>query len=150
MTRTAIVYRSRTGVTRRMAEEMADLLEARGMPVELGAVDQCDPGSMAGVDVLLLGCWTEGLFVIRQHPDHAWIDFVRQLPALPNTRIGLFATYKLATGRMFSEMRRHLAGHAPAVSLELKSRDGHLSAAHRSALEALAARTDPHPEERVR
>jgi hypothetical protein len=65
--------------------------------------------------------------IIAQHPDQPWIDFARDLPAIASARVGLFTTYKLATGSMFGRMRRHLAGKVPAIDLELKSRSGHLS-----------------------
>lgn len=50
-------------------------------------------------------------------------------------RIGLFTTYKIATGSMFARTRAALAGKAGRVELELKSRDGHLSDAGRLALD---------------
>ena len=40
---------------------------------------------------------------------------------------------------MFARMREHLAGRIPAPALELKSRDGRLSEAHRRTLEAFLA-----------
>jgi len=39
----------------------------------------------------------------------------------------LFTTYKLATGSMFSKMRKHLKCGANDIVLELKSRNGNLS-----------------------
>jgi hypothetical protein len=88
------------------------------------------------VDLVLLGCWTNGLFVLLQHPDQPWIDFVREIPELPRPHVGLFTTYTLLTGSMFGKMRAALAGKAGPISLELKSRDGTLSTANRNALDA--------------
>ncbi len=131
----AVVYRSHTGTTRRLAEEIAAHLESRGVTTTTQSVGECDPASLAGVDLVLLGCWTSGLFVIAQHPDEPWLAFVRDLPTLGQARVGLFTTYKLATGSMFARMRAALAGKAGRVDLELKSRDGHLSDAGRHALD---------------
>ena len=50
--------------------------------------------------------------------------------------MGLFTTYRLATGTMFAKMREPLAGRIPAPTVELKSRDGRLSEANRRALDA--------------
>ena len=135
MTSAAIVFESRTGVTRQFAEELGDHLATRRVEVRVEPVDDCDPGSLGGVDLLLLGCWTSGIFVAFQHPDEAWVAFARRLPTTPRARVALFTTYRLATGRMFREMRRHLPAGVPAPSLELRSRDGHAHPDHLAALD---------------
>ena len=131
----AVVYRSHTGTTRRLAEEIGAHLESRGVAVTVRSVGDADPAALAGVNLVLLGCWTSGLFIVVQHPDEPWMAFVRDLPALAPARVGLFTTYKLATGSMFGRMRTALAGKADRIDLELKSRDGHLSDAGRQALD---------------
>lgn len=130
----AVVYRSATGTTRRFAEEIGAHLESRGVTTSVQSVGDADPASLAGVDVVLLGCWTSGLLVVAQHPDEPWLAFVRDLPTLPQARVGLFTSYKLATGSMFAKMRAALAGKVDRVDLELKSRNGHLSDGGRVAL----------------
>ncbi len=140
MTTAAVVYRSATGTTRRLAEELGAHLESRGLVATVQSVGDADPRSVADADVVLLGCWTSGLFVILQHPDEPWLAFVRDLPSLGRARVGLFTTYKLATGSMFARMRVALAPTGARVGLELKSRDGTLSAAGRRALDELVGR----------
>jgi flavodoxin len=130
-----IVYRSRTGVTRRFANEIGEYLGVRGIETQVTSVGECDPAILAAADFVLLGCWTTGLLVIRQHPDQPWIDFARDVPALAGPRVGLFTTYKLATGSMFAKMREHLGDRVGSIALELKSRDGRLSDGHRRALD---------------
>jgi flavodoxin len=127
MTTAAIVYRSHAGTTRRFAEEIAEHLRGRGIAATAVSVGEADPAALANVDYLLLGCWTNGLFVVHQHPDEPWLAFVRDLPAITRPNVGLFTTYKLVTGSMFSRMRDALAGKVPRADFELKSRDGHLS-----------------------
>lgn len=135
MATAAVIYRSATGTTRRLAEEIGEHLAARGCTTTVQSVGEADPAAAAAADVLLLGCWTSGLFVIAQHPDEPWLAFVRELPALAGTKVGLFTTYKLATGSMFARMRAALPGTPVPIGLELKSRDGHLSDAGRAALD---------------
>jgi flavodoxin len=139
----AIVYRSRTGTTRRFAEEIGAHLRTRGIQVVVASVGDADPRELATVDFVLLGCWTNGLMVILQHPDQPWIDFAREVPALPGARVGLFTTYRLLTGSMFGKMRSELGDKAAAITLELKSRDGSLSAAHREALDRFVGGAQP-------
>jgi len=135
----AVVYRSRTGTTRRFAEEIAAHLRTRGVQSVVASVGEADPAELATVDFLLLGCWTNGLFVVLQHPDQPWIDFVHELPPLAGPRVGLFTTYRLLTGTMFARMRAELGGGAADIGVELKSRNGRLSATDRAALDHLVA-----------
>ena len=139
MKRAVIVYRSRTGTTRRLAEEIGAFLATREIVAQVVSVGECDVEALRDVDYLLLGCWTGGLMIVAQHPDRPWVDFVRAMPVLTDPRIGLFTTYKLATGSMFGQMRRHLAGRAPAPALELRSRNGRLSESNRRALQQFVA-----------
>ncbi len=135
----AVVYRSRTGTTRQLAEEIGAHLRSRGIQVVVASVGDADPRELATVDLVLLGCWTNGLMVVLQHPDQPWIDFVREIPPLAGPRVGLFVTYRILTGSMFRRMRDELAGKAGPISLELKSRSGTLSAAGREALDRFVA-----------
>ncbi len=127
MTRAVVVYRSRTGITRRYGEGIAEHLRGRGIDVSVLSVGDCDPATLADCDYLFLGCWTSGLFVIAQRPDGPWLSFVRDLSRLERPRVALFTTYKLVTGSMFPKMRERLAGKTREPELELKSRDGSLS-----------------------
>jgi len=88
-----------------------------------------------GADYLLLGCWTSGAIVVLQHPERIWVAFARRLPDLAGTKIGLFATYTIATGSMFRGMRRRPSCDPADIQLELKSRDGELSESHRASLD---------------
>jgi flavodoxin len=135
----AVVYRSHTGRTRQFAEEIAAHLRTQGIETEVVSVGEADVARLATVDYLLLGCWTNGLFVILQHPDEPWLAFVRDLPPIARPRVGLFTTYQLLTGSMFPKMRAALAGKTPAPVLELKSRDSRLSERDRDALTRFVA-----------
>lgn len=139
-TRTAaVVYRSHTGRTRAFAEEIAAYLRTQGVDAQVSSVGECDMTTLATVDFLLLGCWTNGLFVILQHPDEPWLAFARDLPRIANARVALFTTYQLLTGSMFAKMREALTGKTPAPVLELKSRNGRLSDGDRQALARFVA-----------
>jgi flavodoxin len=137
----AVVYRSHTGRTRQFAEAIAAELRQQGIGAEVASVGECDTARLATVDYLLLGCWTNGLFVVLQHPDEPWLAFVRDLPPIARARVGLFTTYQLLTGSMFPKMRDALAGRTPTPSLELKSRNGRLSELDRQALARFVAGT---------
>jgi len=138
MSTAAIVYRSASGTTRQLAEEIGEHLRADGFDTTVQSVGDADPAELEHADLVLLGCWTSGLFVVAQHPDEPWLAFVRDLPPLARARVGLFTTYKLATGSMFARMRAALDTRAPHVDLELRARGGHLTDAGRQALDRFA------------
>ena len=135
----AIVYRSRTGTTRRFAEQIGAHLGTLGIASIVASVGEADPAAVASADVVLLGCWTNGFMVIGQHPDQPWIEFAHALPSLTGKKVGFFTTYSILTGSMFGKMRRELADRAGSIGLELKSRDGMLSAGNRSSLDRFVA-----------
>jgi flavodoxin len=143
MSTAVIVYRSATGTTRGLAEEIGAHLGSRGVDVAVHSVGECDPASLAGADIVLLGCWTSGYLVVGQHPDEPWLAFVRDLPTLGQARVGLFTTYKLATGSMFRRMRAALGPKVGRVDLELKSRDRHLPRDGRAALDRFIGAGQP-------
>jgi flavodoxin len=137
--RATVVYRSHTGTTRRYGEAIAEHLRTLGVDAVASSIADCDPATLAGTDLALLGCWTNGWFVLHQHPDAPWSGWARDLPPLGGAKVVLFTTYKLVTGSMFARMRAEL-GHAGAdVRLELKSRDGTLADGDRRELERLVA-----------
>jgi len=139
MKKAVVVYRSHSGVTRRYGEEIGAALAKRGIQVDVTSVGECDFATLAEADYLLMGCWTSGLFFVLQHPDEPWLAFVRDMPETKGPRVGLFTTYKLATGSQFPKMRAALAGKTNAPQLELKSRNGHVSGADERTLDAFLA-----------
>jgi flavodoxin len=136
MKKAVVVYRSHSGVTRRYGEEIGAFLQKHGIEASVASVGDCDFATLADADYLFLGCWTSGMFVVRQHPDEPWLAFVREMPQTKRPRVGLFTTYKLATGSQFTKMRAALADKTNAPEIELKSRGGHLSAANEAAITA--------------
>lgn len=139
MTSAAIIYESSTGITRQFAEEIGDYFVSQGIEARVASIDDCDPAGLAAVDYVLLGCWTNGFMIAFQHPTDRWVVWARRLPAIPSARLALFTTYKLATGRMFGQMRARLPQASRPGALELKSRNGHVSEAHRRDLQAFIA-----------
>lgn len=135
MKKAIVVYRSHSGVTRRYGEEIGKRLTELGVETRVVSVGECDFASLVDADYLLLGCWTSGMFFVMQHPDEPWLAFVRDMPATTKPKTALFTTYKLATGSQFRKMRAAIRAKTAPPGLELKSRNGHLSAADREALD---------------
>ncbi|MCF8236184.1 MAG: flavodoxin domain-containing protein [Bacteroidales bacterium] len=127
MKKAAIIYNSRTGTTKKYAEQIGDYLSNKGVKTNVLPIQQYDDINLDDIDYLLLGCWTNGLMFFLQHPDKAWKDFAAKLPHPMKQKTALFTTYKLLTGTMFKNMSRQLNGSVKAPLTELKSRNGTLS-----------------------
>ena len=105
-----------------------------GITSKVVSIFKFDPQDLEGVDIVLLGCWTSGLMIIFQHPERTWVEFAKTLPNLHRKKIILFTTYALATGTMFSGMKKHLKCNSEDIVLELKSRNGQLNDNHKQQL----------------
>ena len=130
-----IIYNSKTGTTKKFAEEISKYLQSKGLDTQVTSIQAYSEDMLNSVDYVLFGCWTNGLMVILQHPDKIWVDFAAKLPSMPDVKVALFTTYKILTGSMFRNMYKQLQGKFSAPSLELKSRNGSLSKNDKQALE---------------
>ena len=72
----AIVYDSRTGTTKAMAEKMAEHVRSAGHECNVAPVQAADPAAVAAADAVCVGSWTEGLFFILQHATKATMEFI--------------------------------------------------------------------------
>jgi flavodoxin len=132
-----IIYHSRTGITRRYAENIGAYLSSAGVEVQILSIQEYTPETLPGKDYLFLGCWTSGLFFFLQHPDKAWKEFVSKLPARIESKIAFFTTFKLLTGSMFRNMLAGLWGRISSIPLEFKSKNGSLSEGDKERLNRL-------------
>lgn len=122
-----IIYQSKTGTTRQLAYEIKEILEGQNILADVSSVCKANKQELNHYDYVFLGCWTKGLMVIGQHPDPAWKNTARSLTISSDSRIVLFTTYKLLTGRMFRQMQKYLpAGSNQQTKLCIKSRNGQL------------------------
>lgn len=135
-----VVYYSHKGKTARYGREMALHLWQLGVNVSFCSTEDFKPEMLEGCDLLILGCWTSGWFVINQYPHEAWVDFASTLPVKLPKHLILYSTYKFRTGSMFKNMRRHLCLANVEHQAELKSKVGLLSRDDKQALEEMVAR----------
>jgi flavodoxin len=134
MKKAVIIYQSKTGITKKYAAEIGQFLAEKGVNATILPVAEYKDGLTDDADMVFLGCWTAGLMLFLQHPEKTWNDFAHNLPELKGKKAVLFTTYKLATGSMFKNMRKHLGDKGTDLSLELKSRNGKLSPENKQVL----------------
>lgn len=130
MKKALIVFRSKTGITATFAYKIGEFLLSHGIEPEIISIEDFNPNQLKDKDFVLLGCWTDGILIAFQHPDKEWELFAKTLPPLSQLKIGLFTTYKIATGSMFRKMRKHLPVEPDRITLEIKSRNGYLTDAN--------------------
>jgi flavodoxin len=93
----AIVYETHTGTTSAAAEKMAEVVRLAGHECTAESISSADARQVGRADAVVLGGWTKGYFIIRQHPSDGILRFAEEL-SLNGRPTAVFATYKLAVG----------------------------------------------------
>lgn len=100
----AVVYASRTGNTRRAAELLGTAFEERGHTVSVQPVDGLDFKSLADADLVVLGTWVAGHFVVGQKPGDA--RRLARVPKLTGKPVALFLTYAINPGSALGKFEK--------------------------------------------
>ena len=100
----------------------------KGHNISLCATSDFKPIKLQECDCLMLGCWTSGWFIFKQHPNDIWTEFAQQYlqTKLPSNLV-LFTTYKFKTGSLFKKMCEKLNLEGVSTINFLKSKTGILS-----------------------
>ena len=104
----AIVYDSSTGKTAAAAEAMGKILSGNGHQCQIQDIKDADPGEVSQADLICIGSWVKGLFIIRQHPTEGSMGFINRLDDLEGQQVVVFCTYMLAAGSTLSQMAQEL------------------------------------------
>ena len=102
----AVVYASRSGNTRRAAELIAGAATERGHQVTVHPVDDLDYKTLATADLVVLGTWVAGHFVIGQKPGDA--RRLAKVPKLTGKQVALFMTYAINPGPALRKFEQQL------------------------------------------
>jgi flavodoxin len=94
-----VLYFSRTGNTKRMAEAISEATEAPAFDMTSVA-----PSVIEDFDLLIVGTPVEGF-----RPAKETMAFVKRLPKTEGKKAILFCTYALWKGRTFSVLKRELS-----------------------------------------
>src|SRR4030042_1760400 len=107
-----VLYLSRTGNTRRLAEAISDLLKA---PVF--DITKSEPAVSEEFDLLILGTPVTGF-----QPAPEVMSFVKRLPEGEGKKTILFCTYAVAKGSTFKILEKELAtkGYRTILSVSKK------------------------------
>ena len=75
-----VIYESLTGNTRRAAGIMGAELERAGVPTTVCPITRINYQALADADLVIVGTWTDGIFVVGQRPGRA--ARIRKLPVI--------------------------------------------------------------------
>lgn len=105
----AILVESLTGNTWKAAELVAAELQQEGWGITgLSRVRRPDHASIQRADIVLVGTWTHGLFVVGQGP--FGIGALSQLPAMRGKLAAVFCTFALNPGKTLDKMTSAVSG----------------------------------------
>jgi hypothetical protein len=98
-----MLVESLTGNTWRAAELIADDLRQEGWTINgLTKLRTPDLGAIQDADLVLIGTWVHGLFVVGQTP---WaLATISNLPTMRGKRAAVFCTFALNPGRSLDKL----------------------------------------------
>jgi hypothetical protein len=108
-----IIYESLTGNTEKAANLMARELRAARVATSVCRITDIDYQALANADLVIVGTWTDGIFVVGQRPGRG--QRLRRLPVLDHKRCVVFCTYALNPGKTLDKMTRILEGRGANV-----------------------------------
>ena len=118
----AIIYDSSTGTTAKAAEAMGKTFEEQGHTCRVQSVAKADPADVLEADLICVGSWVKGLFIILQHPTEGTMQFIERLGDLSGKKVVVFCTYKLAIGKTLQQMVKAIEGKGANVVGQFKYR----------------------------
>lgn len=107
--KSALLIESLTGNTWRAAEMVASNLQQEGWSITgLSSMRAPDHASIQDADIVMIGTWVHGAFIIGQAP---WnIGAIRALPSMRGKKAVTFCTYALNPGKTLGAMESAVAG----------------------------------------
>lgn len=109
-----IIYDSVTGNTRQAANFIADELYRWGVGSNLFKVSELSDRAVAEADLVVIGSWTDGLFVVGQKPGRHK-RFKHLLPDLNGKRCAVYCTFAINPGHTLDKLTKTVEEHGGNV-----------------------------------
>lgn len=123
----ALLVESLTGNTWKAAEKIGSNLEQEGWTITgMSRVGRPDHASIQAADIVLVGTWTHGLFVVGQAPWAA--NAISNLPAMRGKKAAVFLTYALDAGKSLDTLTHAVGATGAEVIGGLLIKRNHLDA----------------------
>jgi hypothetical protein len=110
----ALLVESLTGNTWKAAESIAANLQQEGWSITgLTPLRRPDHGAIQAADLIIVGTWVHGAFIIGQAP---WgIGAIAGLPAIAGKKAATFCTFALNPGKTLTAMESAVAARGADV-----------------------------------
>ncbi len=119
-----VTYSSRSGNTERAAEYIGGEFASQGHDVLVRPWDGLDYAEVSAADLVCVGTWVHGLFVVGQHA--ADTDRLAKMPMLWHKPVAAFMTYAINAGKAIDDMADFLEDDMGATVIAgqaMRSRD---------------------------
>ncbi len=139
--RAALVVESLTGNTWKAADLIANGLSQNGWTITgLSKVKNPDHASIQDADLVLVGTWVHGLFVVGQTP---WaLATISNLPTMRGKRAAVFCTFAINPGKSLDKLTGAVeatgAGVIGGLALNRSKLEAHSEAFCQRLLDAVA------------
>lgn len=121
----ALLVESLTGNTWKAAELIGTNLSQEGWTITgLSKVREPDHASIQAADIVLVGTWTHGLFVVGQSPWAA--AAISNLPAMRGKQAAVFLTFALNAGKSLDRLSGAVGATGANVIGGLEIKRNHL------------------------
>ena len=97
-----VIYESLTGNTARAGRAIAAGLTQAGLPTQAYPITAIDYQALADADLVVVGSWVDGLFVVGQRPGR--FGRIKGMPALAGKKAVVYLTYALDPGKALQKM----------------------------------------------
>ena len=97
-----VIHESLTGNTEKAAILIAERLVASGIEAVACSTAKVDFQALADADLVIVGSWTDGLFLFGQKPARS--GRLAKLPFMTGKRCAVFCTYAIETGRTLEKL----------------------------------------------
>ncbi len=97
-----VIYESLTGNTRKAGELIAAELTAAGIETVPCSTKQVDLQALSEADIVIIGTWTDGLFVVGQRP--GGVGRLAQIPVIDGKKVAVYCTYALHKGKTLEKL----------------------------------------------
>lgn len=108
-----VIYESLTGHTQLVADRAAAEFERNGIETMVCSVTFLDLQWLSESELVLVGSWVDGFFVVGQRPGRA--SRLHNLPAMANKRCAVFCTFALNPGKVIEKLTAIMEAHGAEV-----------------------------------
>jgi hypothetical protein len=100
--RAIVIYESLTGNTRTAGEAIAQRLTASGVVAKACPVTHIDYQALADADLVVVGSWVDGIFVVGQRPGR--LGRITSMPTIAGKKTAVYVTYAINPGKALEKL----------------------------------------------